>query len=228
MNVKNKTCLNCQKTKNIDDFQNYRPSKDGKNATCKSCVSERKKKYYRKNRLVILEKAKQRYRENTEAIRKRNNISLRKFRKNNKLANDRIQKKYRTKNKLKLNKRERLKWRSNPRLRLKKLISNKIWFSLKQNKNGRHWESLVGYTVDDLERNLKRKIPKGYVWGDFLNGKLHIDHKIPVTVFNFERPEDTDFKKCWALSNLQLLPAKENIKKGAKLDKPFQPSLKGI
>lgn len=34
-----------------------------------------------------------------------------------------------------------------------------------------------------------------------------------------------DFKRCWALRNLQLLPAKDNLRKNAKIGKPFQPSL---
>jgi len=68
-------------------------------------------------------------------------------------------------------------------------------------------------------------MPRGYVWDDYMNGKLHIDHKIPVSVFNFNKTQDIDFKKCWALKNLQLLPAIENIKKNNKLNKHFQPSL---
>ena len=83
----------------------------------------------------------------------------------------------------------------------------------------------LGYTAQDLEKRLRRTIPKGYTWKDFLDGKLHIDYKIPVAVFNFNCPPDLDFKKCFALTNLQLLPAIYNIKKGKKLDKPFQPSL---
>ena len=43
--------------------------------------------------------------------------------------------------------------------------------------------------------------------------------------FTYETPEDIDFKRCWALKNLQPLEAKENLRKQAKLDKPFQPSL---
>lgn len=53
----------------------------------------------------------------------------------------------------------------------------------------------------------------------------HIDHKIPKSAFNFETPEDIDFKRCWALKNLQPLWAAENIKKHDRVDKPFQPSL---
>jgi len=53
----------------------------------------------------------------------------------------------------------------------------------------------------------------------------HIDHIIPQSAFNYETPKDLDFKKCWALTNLQILSSVENMKKSAKLDKPFQPSL---
>jgi 5-methylcytosine-specific restriction endonuclease McrA len=53
----------------------------------------------------------------------------------------------------------------------------------------------------------------------------HIDHIIPKAAFNYEKPEDIDFKKCWALKNLQPLWAKENHEKKDKLLKPFQPSL---
>ena len=95
----------------------------------------------------------------------------------------------------------------------------------KGSKNGRCWETLVGYTVDQLIKRLKKTLPKGYIWQDYLDGKLHIDHKIPISVFNFETPENIDFKKCWALKNLQLLPVKENLSKHNKIDKHFQPSL---
>ncbi|GAG78004.1 unnamed protein product, partial [marine sediment metagenome] len=59
----------------------------------------------------------------------------------------------------------------------------------------------------------------------FLAGEIHIDHKIPVSVFNFSKAEHMDFKKCWALKNLQPLWAIDNQTKNAKLKRPFQPSL---
>jgi hypothetical protein len=60
-------------------------------------------------------------------------------------------------------------------------------------------------------------------WGNY--GQWHVDHKIPISAFNYETPDDIDFKRCWALKNLRPMWAKENISKGAKLDKPFQPAL---
>ena len=101
-----------------------------------------------------------------------------------------------------------------------------IWQSLKNNKKGQHWENLVEYKLSNLIKRLKKTMPKDYTWQDYLKGKLHIDHIIPKSVFNYTKPEHIDFKHCWALKNLQLLPGKENIKKSDNLAKPFQPALK--
>ena len=46
---------------------------------------------------------------------------------------------------------------------------------------------------------------------------LHIDHIIPCDVFDLTDPEQQ--KICFHYTNLQLLPAKENIKKSNKLAK---------
>lgn len=109
---------------------------------------------------------------------------------------------------------------------LNEKIKTEIRKSLKGNKKGRHWESLVGYTLNDLIKRLNKTMPKGYTWQDYLKGELHIDHIIPKSVFNFTKPEHIDFKRCWALKNLRLLPIKENLSKSNKLIRPFQPALK--
>lgn len=109
--------------------------------------------------------------------------------------------------------------------RLSKRISFAIWQSIRSNKAGRKWEALVGYTIEDLRIRLKKTMPYGYTWDDYMNGKLHIDHIIPISAFNYEIAEDIDFQRCWALDNLQLLPASENLSKSNMLEFPFQPSL---
>lgn len=98
--------------------------------------------------------------------------------------------------------------------------------SLKSNKAGRHWEDLVEYNLKDLIRRLKKTIPIGYTWQDYMNGRLHIDHIIPKSAFNFTKVKHTDFQRCWALDNLQLLSARENLIKTNKILRPFQPCLK--
>ena len=100
--------------------------------------------------------------------------------------------------------------------------------AIKQKKAGRHWEDLVDYSLEDLIKRLKSTLPEGYSWeDDFVKGNniLHIDHVIPMSAFNFDSPIHMDFKKCFALNNLQLLPAIENMQKSARLNEPFQQSL---
>lgn len=91
-------------------------------------------------------------------------------------------------------------------------------------KGGRRWESLVGYTLDELKAHLESLFESWMTWDNYGNG-WHIDHIIPRSVFNFQTPEDIDFKRCWALSNLQPLEASANLRKHCKLDAPFQPAL---
>lgn len=89
-------------------------------------------------------------------------------------------------------------------------------------KNGRSWCKLTGYTFKQLKKRLNNTMPQNYNWQDFMIGELHIDHIIPVSAFNYDKPENIDFQRCWALNNLRLLPARENLIKNNKLIKPLQ------
>jgi hypothetical protein len=123
----------------------------------------------------------------------------------------------------KANYRERQKRKINFKFRLNCRISAVIRRSLKGEKAGRHWEYLVGYTLNDLRKHLEKHFVEGMTWEN--QGNWHIDHKIPKSAFNFTKPEHKDFKNCWALKNLQPMWAKDNILKSSKIKKHFQPSL---
>jgi hypothetical protein len=92
-------------------------------------------------------------------------------------------------------------------------------------KKTARWKDIIGYTPIELENHLRNTIPEGFTWAHFLSGDLHIDHVIPLSVFNFERETDADFRRAWSLGNLQLLPSEVNILKSNNLINPFQPSL---
>jgi hypothetical protein len=122
------------------------------------------------------------------------------------------------------------KWKSqnyktNPMFKLTCSIRTAIGKSLKGNKNGRHWELLVGYTLDKLKKHLENLFVDNMSWNNYGKDGWWIDHKIPVSVFNFTDPKHEDFKKCWALKNLQPMWAEENRSKSNKKNKHFQPSL---
>lgn len=164
------------------------------------------KQYYQDNKEILDEKHKQ--------WRKNNPDKIRQYRQNHRLEINDWNLKYKKK------KRE-----TNLHFNLCCRMKVEIYNTLKCNKRGRHWESLVEYTSIELKKHLEKTMPKDYAWRDYLEGKLHIDHIMPISAHNFTKPEHTDFKRCWALKNLQLLPAKENLIKNSKLSKPFQPAL---
>jgi len=142
------------------------------------------------------------------------------------LDNPEWQKQYNQEHKKERNELLKNRYKTDLKFNLSIRMSSMIYHSLMENKAGNHWESLVGYTLIDLIKRLNKTMPQGFTWKDFLSGELHIDHKIPISAFNFDRPEHIDFKRCWALENLRLLPAKENLIKHNKLDRPFQPALR--
>lgn len=111
-----------------------------------------------------------------------------------------------------------------PRANINNRMRCDIWHAIKLKKNGRKWEELVGYSLDDLMRHLQKHFTHGMSWDNM--GEWHIDHVIPQSAFNYSSPENLDFKKCWALKNLRPMWATDNIAKGSKLSKPFQPSLR--
>jgi len=115
------------------------------------------------------------------------------------------------------------KKRSTPNGKLENSVRSAIGRVLKSRKGGRRWESLVGYTIDALRKHLETHFLSGMTWENY--GEWHVDHIVPVSAFNFECPEDLDFIRCWALSNLQPLWASDNLRKNNKLKMQFQPSL---
>jgi len=89
---------------------------------------------------------------------------------------------------------------------------------VKDNKNGRSWESLVGYTVHHLRAHLESLFTEGMSWELFLTGAIAIDHIIPLVFFIFDSPSDAEFQYCWSLYNLRPLWKKANLEKHDKLD----------
>lgn len=110
-----------------------------------------------------------------------------------------------------------------PQYRVVNAISQNIRRYLHKGKENKSWRELVDFSPQELAAHLERQFSPGMSWENY--GQWHIDHKIPVSVFNFSTPKDIDFKRCWSLKNLRPLWAKENISKGNKLNAPFQPSL---
>lgn len=103
------------------------------------------------------------------------------------------------------------KRRKIPKWNINSKMNTAIGKALKNNKAGRRWENLVGYTVVDLRKHLEKLFTSGMDFEKLMNGEIHIDHIIPKSLFEYEGSEDREFKQCWALANLQPLWARDNM-----------------
>lgn len=96
---------------------------------------------------------------------------------------------------------------------LNRRIGSGIRDALGRNKNCRHWETLVNFTLEELEKHLESKFTNNMNWEEFKKGNIQIDHILPRQLFEYESENDTQFKICWSLNNLQPLWRKDNNKK---------------
>ena len=206
-----KVCSKCNLEKEIEFFYADKRLKDGHRSCCKLCD----KKWPSSNKNIVKLRSRDWYLKN----KNRKNSTVKKWKELNTEKFKEDQKKW------VLNNKEKLKAkRLTPKEKLRNSMSCAIRHSLKGKKDGKCWALLIDYSIEKLKIHLEKQFTPEMTWDNY-GTYWHIDHKIPVAAFNFETYDDIDFKRCWAITNLQPLPAKENMSKGAKLYKPFQPSL---
>ena len=152
---------------------------------------------------------------------KDNQEHLKKYRKeynkNNKLKKDSFNKIYYQQNKKYYNNYYSIKYNNEKKFNLTKRMYSIIRFCILHNKSGYKWESYTGYTLIDLTNHLMETLPEGYIWSDYLDGELELDHKMPISVFDYSEVTDYEFQECWALENLRLITPEENHSKGSKI-----------
>ena len=217
-----KQCSKCREFKSLEYFSKDKTKKNGRSYQCKRCRKEYGKRYREEHKEKMLKKAKKYYKEHKEE-RKEYREEHKEERKKYQEKHKEEKKLYDQKYKEKRNKRSRIRRKTDFTFRLNDLIGRAI----RQIKNpsikkGQCWIKLLPYTLIELKKHLKNTLPGGYSWNDFMQGKLHIDHILPIAIFKYEKAEDLAFQICWGLDNLRLLPAKENMRKKARLITPFQ------
>jgi hypothetical protein len=75
-------------------------------------------------------------------------------------------------------------------------------------------EQRLGYGREALRAHLESLFALGMSWDN--RGAWHIDHIRPLSSFKITSFACQDFKRAWALCNLQPLWATDNLRKGAK------------
>lgn len=227
--METKICKKCGMEKSIIDFR-LKKSKNGDYKIyycCKDCEKEIRKKY--NSRIEIKQKQhdyKQKYmKEHKEELKEKSKQyylrpETKKKRKEYLLKNKEhikiMAKKYREKNREELNKKEREKRQNDYIYRLKNVVRKLVdrSFNYVNKEKCNKTKEIVGLSIDELENYLLQtfKDNYGYEWDG--KEKVHIDHIIPLAIAKTEQ----DVIRLCHYTNLQLLKAKDNLKKGTKLD----------
>lgn len=117
---------------------------------------------------------------------------------------------------------ERMKGRRESMLRyyyrnqIARNMSNRIRQSLKGLTKSKRWESLVGYTLDELKEHLSSSFQPRMTWENFGQNGWHIHHIKPIHKFNITSDDCEDFKECWSLENLRPIWEKDHLKLNGK------------
>jgi len=211
-----KICPECEIKKPICEFKKDEKRKDGLDYWCRQCASkyslrrfhsEKGKEYRLKNSDKIKQNQYNygiKYRErNAEKIREKKKQYYESY--------------YKVVRREKMARNERERRKAGLICKLNKNMSLAIWRSLKGDKNGRRWENLVGYTLEDLKYHLKKQFKDGMSWSNYGKRGWEIDHRVPLSIFNINGVNSKGFKKAWSLENLQPLWQRDNSSKRDKL-----------
>lgn len=187
-----KTCSKCGLPKPPDDF--YR-KKNGRSSVCKVCEKQYQELHYQEKRDAKLSQ-KREYDQANKTV---------------KLAYNRSHRKERRKN--------------DPIYSVRADCSTMIYRSLKKRgatKSSSILEKLP-YSMEELRKHLEQQFEPWMTWNN--RGKYdaqtwdddnsvtwswQLDHIIPQSDLPYTSMEDDNFQKCWALSNLRPLSAKQN------------------
>ena len=218
--MKRKLCKKCNIEKDIEQFRlKKQKNKYYRYCYCKECEKIEKQKYkeanreysknyYKKNKEKYAEKRKKYYIENQDKIKKyRKKFDSEYLKKWRKEHPENI-KKY-IKNEL-----EKTKNNSFKIIKRQSRDTIRNGFRRKGFSKNTKTEKLLGCDYDIFIKHLLKTFKNnyGYEWDG--KEKVHIDHIIPLATANTE--EDV-IKLCY-YTNLQLLKAIDNLKKGDKLN----------
>lgn len=217
-----KTCTICNEEKELDQFAKNKLMKDGHINQCKSCRSAYIKKYQENNKEKLSSRNKAYYKENKETIKERvrtnwnQNAEAINEKRRYRYDNDPEYKKKRLAECSKSNakcrpERRRIAKETKTASYYLELCRKRMWhvFNGRETKSEKTLE-LLGCDGDFLKSYLESTKVEGK---DYTNA--HIDHIIPCDSFDMSDVEQR--KRCFHYTNLQLLPAHENLKKSNKI-----------
>ncbi len=222
MKIGSKICTKCKEEKPLSNFY-FKKSRNVYESNCKECCVKRAK--------VWAESNSKRVSDNQKAWKAKNREKKLKYDRD-RYWKDRepFVKKSPEEKRIRKNTYNRDTYKENKSHRLKKVLSRSIRGALKSPKAGDSILKYLPYTIQELKQHLESQFETWMNWDnwgiydsntwnddDSTTWKWQIDHIVPHSSFKYSSMKDEEFKKCWDLSNLRPLSAKENLLKGNKL-----------
>ena len=118
-------------------------------------------------------------------------------------------------NKDKVNRRAKHLYKNDPIYRIKNLLRSRLGHAIRGNSKKGSAIQALGCSIEEFRQYIESQFKKGMTWDNWSLKGWHIDHIIPLKMFNLEDP--IEFKKACHYTNLQPMWAKNNLSKGCKI-----------
>jgi hypothetical protein len=118
----------------------------------------------------------------------------------------------------------RLRWhrkKLDPVYKLNHYMGVRMAHTLHGKKMRQAWVSILGYDAEILKAHIEAQFTPEMSWDNY-GTYWHIDHKKPISTFNYTLPTDDEFQRCWGLDNLRPLEKDANLAKGNKIYPEFE------
>jgi len=173
---------------------------------CNSKLKEKRLNYYKDNIHKRRAYNKEYYNKNKKSENKRSNLYLKTHRTS-------VNKRRTVYHKHKYNTDINYKLRFTLRNRIRDVL-----FTQGKVKNKRT-EELLGCTIENFKKHIENMFLRGMCWKNYGTGGWVLDHIQPCSSFNLKF--NSQQKKCFHYTNIQPLWEIDNLKKGAKIERPI-------
>jgi len=221
-----KICSKCGKEKELSEFHKDKRGKFGVHSRCIDCykiyckinkdnIRKKNQRYAKENKVIIQEKAK-RYREEHQEEFKIYRLSRKQQ------IHDYYEKNKekwvisRESRKEQINKREKERLKTDVNYKIRRLLKDRIYGSLKGLNKSENTVNLLGCSLEFCKQYIENQFKDGMTWDNWGRGlgdkgmqEWHIDHIQPCIMFDLSKPEQQ--AQCFHYTNLRPLWAKENI-----------------
>lgn len=223
---KTKVCRKCNKSKCITHFYKDKQKKGGLYSYCKVCCKEKYKdnieyfqkyhlEYYKNNTEKEIEKAKKYYWENKEEIYKKRKGYRKKYAIENPKKVKKWTKVWRTKNPNYYSNYNKKRRKEDKDFKILGNLRCRLYKALNGLSKSDTTKQLLGCTIKEFKKYIESQFEDGMSWDNNTNDGWHIDHVIPLSLFDLKCEYQQSVAFHW--SNCQPMWGSENQSKNNKI-----------